>query len=164
MSPTLRVTLGQHSQAGRKAINQDFHGAATPTATHLREPTTVLAGALAVGVGLYFVAYPNLPEYEAPEALLDGAGRLPRIAWLSFDPDAASATAVTVSYATANGTATAGIAGGLPLLHQGVPAAAGAAPAEELARAGPAGLTDVGGTDPGHGLTTNWLMKKGGVR
>ena len=24
---------------------------------------------LALGVGLYFVAYPNLPEYEAPEAL-----------------------------------------------------------------------------------------------
>ena len=35
MSPTLRVTLGQHSQAGRKAINQDFHGAATPTASQL---------------------------------------------------------------------------------------------------------------------------------
>ena len=33
----------------------------------------------------------------APEALLEGAGRLPRIAWLSFDPDAASATAVRLA-------------------------------------------------------------------
>ena len=29
----------------------------------------LLLAVLAVGVGLYFVAYPNLPEYEAPEAL-----------------------------------------------------------------------------------------------
>ncbi len=27
MSPTLRVTLGQHSDRGRKPVNQDFHGA-----------------------------------------------------------------------------------------------------------------------------------------
>ncbi len=29
----------------------------------------LLLAVLALGVGLYFVAYPNLPEYEAPEAL-----------------------------------------------------------------------------------------------
>ncbi|MBU2332442.1 MAG: hypothetical protein KJ881_10070, partial [Gammaproteobacteria bacterium] len=29
----------------------------------------LLLAVLVVGVGLYFVAYPNLPEYEAPEAL-----------------------------------------------------------------------------------------------
>jgi len=29
----------------------------------------LLLAVLAVGVGLYFVAYPNLPDYEAPEAL-----------------------------------------------------------------------------------------------
>ncbi|WP_312728611.1 hypothetical protein [Stutzerimonas kunmingensis] len=29
----------------------------------------LLLAVLAAGVGLYFVAYPNLPEYEAPEAL-----------------------------------------------------------------------------------------------
>ena len=30
MSAGLQVTLGQHSQAGRKPVNQDFHGAMVP--------------------------------------------------------------------------------------------------------------------------------------
>src|SRR6186713_1577737 len=30
MSPQLRVSLGQHSDKGRKEINQDFHGACVP--------------------------------------------------------------------------------------------------------------------------------------
>jgi serine/threonine protein phosphatase PrpC len=30
MTTALRVTLGQHTQAGRKAVNQDFHGAMLP--------------------------------------------------------------------------------------------------------------------------------------
>ncbi|WP_306564125.1 bifunctional protein-serine/threonine kinase/phosphatase [Aquabacterium sp.] len=55
MSPTLSVTLGQHSQAGRKAINQDFHGAATPTATHLH--TKGLAIALADGISSSAVSH-----------------------------------------------------------------------------------------------------------
>lgn len=31
MSTRLRLTLGQHSEAGRKPVNQDFHGAAVPS-------------------------------------------------------------------------------------------------------------------------------------
>lgn len=45
---TLRVTLGQHSQAGRKAVNQDFHGAAVPQGAHLL--TKGIALALADGI------------------------------------------------------------------------------------------------------------------
>nr|MBP6615749.1 protein kinase [Aquabacterium sp.] len=55
MSPTLRVTLGQHSQAGRKAINQDFHGAATPTASQLGAKG--LAIALADGISSSAVSH-----------------------------------------------------------------------------------------------------------
>nr|MBP6613296.1 protein phosphatase 2C domain-containing protein [Aquabacterium sp.] len=55
MSPTLRVTLGQHSQAGRKAINQDFHGAATPTASQLSAKG--LAIALADGISSSAVSH-----------------------------------------------------------------------------------------------------------
>lgn len=44
----LRVTLGQHSQAGRKAVNQDFHGAAIPAEPHLS--TKGIAIALADGI------------------------------------------------------------------------------------------------------------------
>lgn len=51
----LCVTLGQHSQAGRKAINQDFHGAATPTATHLH--TKGLAIAVADGISSSAVSH-----------------------------------------------------------------------------------------------------------
>ncbi|MGC4060183.1 MAG: protein kinase [Aquabacterium sp.] len=45
----LRVTLGQHSQAGRKPMNQDFHGATIPTGAHLG--TKGIAIALADGIG-----------------------------------------------------------------------------------------------------------------
>ena len=45
---SLRVTLGQHSQAGRKAVNQDFHGAAVPQGAHLL--TKGIALALADGI------------------------------------------------------------------------------------------------------------------
>jgi serine/threonine protein phosphatase PrpC len=43
MSGLLRVTLGQHSQAGRKPINQDFHGAVVPAGAHLASKGIVLA-------------------------------------------------------------------------------------------------------------------------
>ncbi len=39
----LRVTLGQHSQAGRKPHNQDFHGAVVPTGAHLDTKGVVVA-------------------------------------------------------------------------------------------------------------------------
>ncbi|RZL08266.1 MAG: bifunctional protein-serine/threonine kinase/phosphatase [Rubrivivax sp.] len=45
----LRITLGQHSQAGRKAVNQDFHGAAIPSGAHLGTKGIVVA--LADGIG-----------------------------------------------------------------------------------------------------------------
>ncbi len=48
MNTPLRVTLGQHSQAGRKPVNQDFHGAAVPAGTYLR--TKGIAIALADGI------------------------------------------------------------------------------------------------------------------
>jgi serine/threonine protein phosphatase PrpC len=44
----LRVTLGQHSQAGRKPVNQDFHGATIPIGPHLA--TKGIAIALADGI------------------------------------------------------------------------------------------------------------------
>jgi serine/threonine protein phosphatase PrpC len=44
----LRVTLGQHSQAGRKPVNQDFHGAAIPAEPQLS--TKGIAMALADGI------------------------------------------------------------------------------------------------------------------
>ena len=43
MTASLRVTLGQHSQAGRKPVNQDFHGAAIPTEPHLSTKGIVIA-------------------------------------------------------------------------------------------------------------------------
>jgi serine/threonine protein phosphatase PrpC len=44
MTPTpLRVTLGQHSQAGRKPVNQDFHGAFVPAEPHLSTKGIVIA-------------------------------------------------------------------------------------------------------------------------
>ncbi len=48
-SKTLGVTLGQHSRAGHKGINQDFHGAVLPTEP-LRS-TKGIALALADGIG-----------------------------------------------------------------------------------------------------------------
>lgn len=49
MAAGLRITLGQHSRAGRKPVNQDFHGAAVPTGTRLS--TKGIAIALADGIG-----------------------------------------------------------------------------------------------------------------
>jgi serine/threonine protein phosphatase PrpC len=46
---SLRVALGQHSQGGRKRINQDFHGAALPTEP--RRSVKGIAVALADGIG-----------------------------------------------------------------------------------------------------------------
>ena len=49
MAPTLRIAVGQHSDKGRKEVNQDFHGAVVP-----REPLLASKGvaiALADGIG-----------------------------------------------------------------------------------------------------------------
>ncbi len=46
---TLSVTLGQHSERGRKAVNQDFHGACVPSPPLLGSKGIVLA--LADGIG-----------------------------------------------------------------------------------------------------------------
>ena len=46
---TLRISLGQHSEAGRKPPNQDFHGAALPQGAALL--TKGIALALADGIG-----------------------------------------------------------------------------------------------------------------
>lgn len=48
MGTQLRVTIGQHSQAGRKSINQDFHGARIPGRPLL--DTKGIAVALADGI------------------------------------------------------------------------------------------------------------------
>ena len=46
---SLRITLGQHSRAGRKAVNQDFHGAAVPTGALLHRKGIAIA--IADGIG-----------------------------------------------------------------------------------------------------------------
>ncbi|HEX6396765.1 MAG TPA: protein phosphatase 2C domain-containing protein, partial [Steroidobacteraceae bacterium] len=43
MSPQLRVSLGQHSDKGRKEINQDFHGACVPEEPQLSAKGVALA-------------------------------------------------------------------------------------------------------------------------
>src|SRR5689334_21136570 len=43
MSPQLRVSLGQHSDKGRKEINQDFHGACVPDEAQLTAKGVALA-------------------------------------------------------------------------------------------------------------------------
>jgi serine/threonine protein phosphatase PrpC len=43
MSPQLRVSLGQHSDKGRKEINQDFHGACLPGEAQLSAKGVALA-------------------------------------------------------------------------------------------------------------------------
>lgn len=48
MSGTLRISIGQHSDAGRKPVNQDFHGAVLPTGSLLQ--TKGIAVALADGI------------------------------------------------------------------------------------------------------------------
>ena len=49
MTAALRISLGQHSQAGRQNVNQDFHGAAVPTEPQLSAKGIVVA--LADGIG-----------------------------------------------------------------------------------------------------------------
>ncbi|MBU1352443.1 MAG: protein kinase [Gammaproteobacteria bacterium] len=49
MQNALRVTLGQHSEAGHKGVNQDFHGAMLPTGP--QRGTKGIALALADGIG-----------------------------------------------------------------------------------------------------------------
>jgi serine/threonine protein phosphatase PrpC len=49
MAETLRVTLGQHSRAGAKGVNQDFHGALLPGEPLLSSKGIVVA--LADGIG-----------------------------------------------------------------------------------------------------------------
>src|SRR5690349_24526750 len=48
MSPQLRVSLGQHTDKGRKEINQDFHGACVPAEPQLSAKGIAIA--LADGV------------------------------------------------------------------------------------------------------------------
>jgi len=55
MSAALRVTIGQHSDKGRKAINQDFHGACVPATRQL--DTKGIAIALADGISSSAVAH-----------------------------------------------------------------------------------------------------------
>jgi serine/threonine protein phosphatase PrpC len=43
MSATLRIDIGQHSEAGRKPLNQDFHGAVVPADALLATKGVVLA-------------------------------------------------------------------------------------------------------------------------
>ena len=43
MSTRLRLTLGQHSEAGRKPVNQDFHGAVVPPSALLDSKGIALA-------------------------------------------------------------------------------------------------------------------------
>lgn len=49
MATLLRVSLGQHSLAGRHPVNQDFHGAVLPEGRPLQ--LKGLAVALADGIG-----------------------------------------------------------------------------------------------------------------
>jgi len=67
MSASLRITLGQHSQAGRKAVNQDFHGAVIPTGAHLG--TKGIAIALADGISSSAVS--QLASAAAVRGFLD---------------------------------------------------------------------------------------------
>jgi serine/threonine protein phosphatase PrpC len=43
MTGTLRIDIGQHSEAGRKSLNQDFHGAVVPSGALLATKGVVLA-------------------------------------------------------------------------------------------------------------------------
>lgn len=49
LPPALAVSVGQHSDRGRKSVNQDFHGACIPARPHLGSKGIVLA--LADGIG-----------------------------------------------------------------------------------------------------------------
>jgi serine/threonine protein phosphatase PrpC len=63
----LRITLGQHSQAGCKPVNQDFHGAAIPAGSHLG--TKGIAIALADGISSSAVS--QLASAAAVRGFLD---------------------------------------------------------------------------------------------
>ncbi|CAN5250376.1 bifunctional protein-serine/threonine kinase/phosphatase [soil metagenome] len=67
MSGSLRIGLGQHSEAGRKSVNQDFHGATLPTGSLLR--TKGIAVALADGIGSSAVS--QLASAAAVRGFLD---------------------------------------------------------------------------------------------
>ncbi len=49
MAATLQVTLGQHSRAGAKGVNQDFHGAMLPQGSLLASKGMVVAQADGIG-------------------------------------------------------------------------------------------------------------------
>ncbi|MEO0003327.1 MAG: hypothetical protein RLZZ22_1019 [Pseudomonadota bacterium] len=67
MSAGLRVTLGQHSQAGRKPVNQDFHGAMVP-----RGPLLASKGiALALADGISSSAVSQIASAAAVRGFLD---------------------------------------------------------------------------------------------
>ncbi|PKO42666.1 MAG: protein kinase [Betaproteobacteria bacterium HGW-Betaproteobacteria-4] len=67
MNQQLKVSIGQHSAAGRKDINQDFHGALVP-----REPQLTAKGvALALADGVSSSAVSQEAAQAAVTALLD---------------------------------------------------------------------------------------------
>lgn len=67
MSTDLRVTLGQHSQAGRKPVNQDFHGAMVP-----HGPLLASKGiALALADGISSSAVSQIASAAAVRGFLD---------------------------------------------------------------------------------------------
>lgn len=67
MSAGLQVTLGQHSQAGRKPVNQDFHGAMVP-----HGPLLASKGiALALADGISSSAVSQIASAAAVRSFLD---------------------------------------------------------------------------------------------
>lgn len=67
MSAGLQVTLGQHSQAGRKPVNQDFHGAMVP-----QGPLLASKGiALALADGISSSAVSQIASAAAVRSFLD---------------------------------------------------------------------------------------------
>lgn len=67
MSAGLRVTLGQHSQAGRKPVNQDFHGAMVPDGPLLASKGI----ALALADGISSSAVSQIASAAAVRGFLD---------------------------------------------------------------------------------------------
>jgi len=67
MTATLRIRLGQHSDAGRKPVNQDFHGATVP-----REPLLGTKGiAIALADGISSSAVSQVASAAAVRGFLD---------------------------------------------------------------------------------------------
>src|SRR5215475_14834997 len=64
MSPELRISIGQHSERGRKPSNQDFHGAMIP-----RQP---LLGAKGIAVALADGISTSAVGREAAESAVKG--------------------------------------------------------------------------------------------